>query len=76
MAKFPRSNRKAFQIQKGQGEESFFDGGQFHFALGCNWEVWGMVHENRWGRLAIAETKKQARQYITKRRRAMKNRGW
>lgn len=76
MAKFPRSKRKSFQIQRGQGQEGFSTESCFYIIPNANWEVWGITSENKWGRIAIAETKKQASQYIAKRRKAIKNREW
>lgn len=72
MAKYPRSNRKKFQIQKGKGQEYFGS----YIVTDCNWEVWGMVSPTLWGRIAISPTKKKAREYVAQKRRAVKNRRW
>lgn len=77
MAKFPRSNRKRFQLQyKPCGYAVINYGNYVHAGFGSHWEVWGAISENKWGILAFFETKKEARQYIASRRRAIKNRLW
>lgn len=82
MAKFPRSKRKMFQIQK--KVLCWVDGmnvcanctEKCCWKIGTVWEVWGMTGENKWGILEFFETKKEARQYVSRRRRAIKNRLW
>ena len=77
MAKFPRSNRKRFQLQyKPCGYIAINYGNYVHAGVGSHWEVWGMTYENKWGILEFFETKKEARQYVSRRRRAIKNRLW
>lgn len=71
MAKFPRSNRKRFQIQKSTPPRL-----SNCMRVYYPWEVWGVIAENRWGILGFFETKKEARQYIINKRRAIKEREW
>ena len=82
MAKFPRSNRKRFQMQKkvlclvDYMSECPRNNADCDCAYGTVWEVWGMTGENKWGILEFFETKKEARQYVINKRRAIKEREW
>lgn len=75
MAKFPRSKRKQYQIQRGEGFTGV-SGEDAYYLIPANYVVWGVINQNRWGILAYAETKKLARQYIASKRHAIKNREW
>lgn len=75
MAKFPRSRRKQYQVQRGDGLVGV-SGGNSYYLIPANYIVWGVTAQNRWGILAYAVTKKLAREYIANKRRAIKNREW
>lgn len=61
MAKFPRSNRKRFQIQKSTRPRLLscnnfcteFECENCICATYCRYEVWGVIVENRWGILGF-----------------------
>lgn len=66
-----------FQLQyKTRGYAVIDYGNYIHAGFGSHWEVLGMTGENRWGILEFFETKKEARQYIARKRRAIKERKW
>jgi hypothetical protein len=75
MAKFPRSRRKQYQVQRGDGLVGV-SGSDSYYLIPANYIVWGVTAPNRWGILAYAETKKLAREYIASKRHAIKNREW
>lgn len=76
MAKFPRSKRKMFQIQRATENFVGVSGEDSYYLIPTNWVVLGVTTPNRWGILAYAETKKLARQFIANKRRAIRKREW
>ena len=76
MAKFPRSKRKMFQIQRATEDFTGVSGEDSYYLIPTKYVVWGMTAKNRWGILAYAETKKLARQFIANKRRAIRSREW
>lgn len=76
MAKFPRSKRKMFQIQRATENFVGVRGEDSYYLIPTSWVVLGVTNRNRWGILAYAETKKLARQFIANKRRAMRSREW
>lgn len=76
MAKFPRSKRKQYQIQRATENFVGASGEDVYYLIPTNYVVWGVTTQNRWGILAYAETKKLARQYIASKRRAIRNKEW
>ena len=50
MAKYPRSNRKKFQLQyKPRGYAVIDYGNCIHAGFGSHWEVWGRIGEKQVG---------------------------
>ena len=76
MAKFPRSKRKQYQIQRATENFVGVSGEDSYYLIPSKYVVWGVIAQNRWGILAYAETKKHAREYIANKKRAIRSREW
>lgn len=76
MAKFPRSKRKQYQIQRATENFTGVSSKDVYYLIPTNYVVWGVINQSRWGILAYAETKKLARQFIANKRRAIRSREW
>ena len=67
MVKYPRSNRKMFQIQRVDWEE------QVYYGFECKWKVLYFRRDGVTLILCLTTSKKKARQRIANQRRVMRN---